>query len=110
LQHSQFKVVSIDFANWLLSESIELTQLSPSGFVIATAAVGECMTTALTRKIQGLANNEKLDLCSVCHIFVVLLVAHSPTAAVAITKPGEKTQNSIMTSALSPEKAGCAAP
>jgi hypothetical protein len=57
-----------------------------------------------------LANNEKLDLFSVCHLFVVLLIAHAPTAAVALTKPGEKTQNAIMTSARSPEKAGGAAP
>jgi len=44
--------------------------------------VGECITTALTGRLQGLASNEKSDLFSVCHIFVVLLVAHSPTTSV----------------------------
>jgi hypothetical protein len=73
-----------------------------------TATTLKIVMAAMTAPSIG--KQRKIRPLQRLHLFVVLLVAHAPTAAVALTKPGEKTQNSIMTSALSPEKAGCAAP
>jgi hypothetical protein len=45
-----------------------LTEVVGYGLVLATAAVGECMTTVPTRRLQGLVSNETSDRFSVCHI------------------------------------------